>query len=227
MYGVALLTAGITAYYMFRLFFITFLGSYRGDVEPARLGIDHAPGWVMGLPVALLIVPSVLAGWLLFPMDGTSPWARFFASQFPPAAHPALAFAVPDWATSMIALGVVLLGIGVAAARYATSAAQANAVARLRDESLRMPKLLANAFYVDALIDIVFVRGARLLGSVFGRIVDPYVIDAAVRETAVSAQALGSVMRALQSGLVRAYAFVIAVGVGCFLVYYFVAGAPR
>jgi NADH-quinone oxidoreductase subunit L len=246
MYGVGLLTAGITAYYMFRLFFITFLGEYRGNVDPAQLGMApeavgaevahepastgsgeaHAPAWVMNLPVALLIVPSVLAGWLLFSTDGaSSPWSRFFAAQFPTAAQ-ASAAAVPEWATALIALGVVLAGIGVAVARYATRSAQANAVARLRDESLRMPKLLVNAFYVDTLIDGVFVRGARLLGSLFGRILDPHVIDGAVRGVAASAVGFGVLVRALQSGLVRAYALVIVLGVGCFLAYY-VFGIPR
>ncbi|HEY9086085.1 MAG TPA: NADH-quinone oxidoreductase subunit L [Candidatus Tyrphobacter sp.] len=246
MYGVGLLTAGITAYYMFRLFFITFLGEYRGNVDPAQLGMAwepanaggahepappsaglgqaqgsgqaHAPVWVMGLPVALLVVPSVLAGWLLFPLDGTSPWSHFFAAQFP--VHAASGQTVPEWVTALIALGVVLIGIGVAAARYATTTAQAGAVARLRDESLRMPKVLANAFYVDAFLDLLFVRGARLLGSIFGRVIDPHVIDGAVQGVAALSTWLGALVRALQSGLVRAYALIIVVGVGCFLAYY-------
>jgi len=242
LYAVGIATAGITAYYMFRLLFVTFLGEYRGNVDPASVGIaretvqaaphepdgghDRAPAWIMGLPVALLIVPTVLSGWLLFGAGGApSPWARFFATQFAPAS--ASAPPIAEWASSLIVLAFVATGIAVAAWRYATRDATTNAVARLRDESLKMPKVLVNAYYVDALIDFVFVRGARLLGSIFGRIVDPYVIDAAVRETAVSAQALGTAMRALQSGLVRAYAFVVVVGVGCFLVYYFVAGGPR
>ncbi len=244
MYAIGILTAGITAYYMFRLLFITFFGEYRGNVDPAALGITrepaesgpphepegthkhHAPSWIMGLPVALLMVPTVVAGWLLFSSNGgPSPWDRFFASQFP--THVLASSPVPDWVTSAITFAVVLIGFGTAAWRYATREAQKNAVARLREESLRMPALLLHGYYVDALIDIVFVRGARLLGSVFGRIVDPYLIDGAVRETAISAQALGSGVRLLQSGLVRAYAFVIAVGVGCFLVYYFVTGMPH
>lgn len=242
MYAVGILTAGITAYYMFRLLFIAFYGEYRGHVDPDALGVPretarsvphepdaherHAPAWVMGAPVAILMIPTVFAGWLLFGTAGApSPWSRFFATQF---VAPTLAPSpVPEWFTSALTFAVVLAGFAIAAWRYASRAATANAVERLRAESIHMPKVLTNAYYVDALIDFVFVRGARLLGSIFGRIVDPYVIDGAVRETAISAQALGTAMRALQSGLVRAYAFVIAVGVGCFLVYYFVAGAPH
>lgn len=242
MYGVALLTAGITAYYMFRLFFITFLGEYRGAVDPAQLGITrdvvdatashhlehpgHAPAWIMGFPVAVLILPSVLAGWLMYAPGGApSLWARFLAAQFPQQTSSTQL--IPEWVTAIMALGVVLIGIGIAYLRYATRTAQVHAVARLREESLRMPKILANAFYVDPFIDVAFVRGARLLGSIFGRIVDPHVIDGAVRETAISAQWVGGVTRALQTGLVRAYALAIVIGAGCFLAYYFFAGGIR
>ena len=41
LYAVGVITAGITAYYMFRLLFVTFFGSYRGDVDPSELGIRH------------------------------------------------------------------------------------------------------------------------------------------------------------------------------------------
>ncbi len=241
MYAVGIATAGITAYYMFRLLFITFLGEFRGNVDPARLGIkrdavastathgaEHheAPAWIMGLPVAVLIVPTILSGWLLFGSErAPSPWSRFFAEQFSPAlTQPA---PISESVTTIITLCVVLAGIAIAALRYATQAARANAVERLRAEADRMPKVLVNAYYVDALIDFVFVKGAQLLGALFGRVVDPHVIDGAVRESAATAQGLGSLVRDLQTGLVRAYAFVIAIGVGCFVVYYLLAGAAH
>jgi NADH-quinone oxidoreductase subunit L len=222
MYAVALVTAGITAYYMFRMLFVAFLGDYRGDVDPARW---HAPPWTMALPVAALIVPTVIAGWLMFsPNGGPSPWDRFFASQFSSASTPP---AIPEWITSLLAFGFVLAGIGVAALRYATRDAQANAVARLQRESLRMPRLLTNGYYVDASIDLVFIRGARLAGSIFSRVFDPYVIDGIVRGIAASARGAGEAIRDLQTGLVRAYALVIVIGAGCFLLYYFFAGGGR
>ena len=67
LYVVGILTAGITAYYMFRLLFIAFLGDYRGDLDTDHL---HAPGWIMNVPVAILVVPSVAIGGAL--MSGGS-----------------------------------------------------------------------------------------------------------------------------------------------------------
>ena len=123
---------------------------------------------------------------------------------------------------------VVLAGIGIAYVRYATASAQSDAVVRLRNESIHMPAILSNAFYFDAALDLLFVRSSELLGRFFGRYLDPHVLDGAVRETAISAQWLGTLTRSFQTGLVRAYAFILVFGAACFVAYYaIVAGGVR
>jgi len=242
LYAVGIVTAGITAYYMCRLLFVTFLGEYRGNVDPSDLGIrhpelagtpdvhdahashGHAPAWIMNVPVAILIVPTVFAGWLMFGGDN-SPWAHFFAAEFVPSSLPAPA--ISEGVTGIVALLVVLLGAAIAYVRYGTVAARAGAVARLRDESVRMPALLRNAFYFDAALDLIFVRGSEALGTFFSRYVDPHAIDGAVRETAISAGWLGALTRSFQTGLVRAYAFIIVVGAACFIAYYALVGGTH
>lgn len=239
MYAVGIVTAGITSYYMCRLFFMTFLGEYRGDVDPADLGMPpqvpptrhdaedgahgyHAPAWIMNVPVAILIVPTVAAGWIM--IGGNSPWARFFSSLFPIRD---LAAPISENATTLIVLLFVLIGIALAYWRYATKSALENAVPRLRREAERMPAILRNRYYVDAFINGVVVRGSQLLGDFFGRIVDPHVIDGGVREVAFSSQRLGGVVRWFQSGLVRAYAMLLAFGAVCFIAYYAIVGGAR
>ena len=86
-----------------------------------------------------------------------------------------------------------------------------------------MPAVLTNAFYVDYALDLLFVRPSQLLGTVFGRFLDPQVIDGAVRETAFSAQWLGTLVRSFQNGLLRTYAFLLIIGATCFMVYYAIA----
>ncbi len=103
--------------------------------------------------------------------------------------------------------------------------ARANAVARLQAKTERMPALLTNLFYVDAIIELLVVRPAQCLGRVFGQILDPHVIDGAVRDLAFWARWLGTLVRSLQTGLVRAYALVLVFGAACFIVYYAIAGA--
>jgi NAD(P)H-quinone oxidoreductase subunit 5 len=250
LYALGIVTAGITAYYMCRLLFVTFLGSYRGNVDPSDLGIRHpelagtphaAPGtiettaephhehdpmaqWFMIVPVALLIPPTVLIGWLMF--GENSPWSRFFAEQFP---HQTLTAApLSEGLTALITFAAVVVGIAIAYVRYATQPAQANAIERLRTETVRMPAILTNAFYFDAALDAIFVRTSQFLGTLFGRFVDPHVVDGAVREAAFSAQWLGTLVRSFQTGLLRAYALILVFGAACFVVYYaVVAGGAR
>ena len=245
LYALGIVTAGITSYYMFRLFFVTFLGTYRGDVDPSALGmrhpelagtsasshdadhVEHAQNAqrFMIVPVAALIPFTVFAGWLMFGGEN-SPWMHFFEQQFP---HPALAVpAVSETLTTWIVLAVVAVGIGIAYIRYATAGAQINAVPRLRNESIRMPAILSNAFYFDAALDWLFVKPSEFLGRFFARWLDPHLIDGAVRETVFSAQWLGALTRSFQTGLMRSYAFILVFGAACFVVYYaIVAGGFR
>ncbi|MGZ3497318.1 MAG: NADH-quinone oxidoreductase subunit L [Vulcanimicrobiaceae bacterium] len=246
LYAVGILTAGITAYYMFRLFFLTFFGEYRGDVDPSLLGIrhpelqgqpvmetsshepheshDHAPAWIMSVPVMILGVFSVVAGYVMIGGEN-SPWSRFFANVF--KAQTLATPAVSELATSAIVLVCVLVGIAIAYVRYATKDALAEAPARLQRESVRLPALLTHQYYFDDAIEWLFVRPAQALGVLFGRFVDPHVIDGAVRETVISSRWLGTLVRSFQTGLVRAYAIVLVFGAAIFIAYYALAGGAR
>jgi NADH-quinone oxidoreductase subunit L len=232
MWVVGIVTAGLTAYYMSRMLIVTFFGAYRGGIAADELGMPHvelaathdddhghaahAPAWLMSGPVAILMIPAILIGWLAFGGDA-SPWSRFFAPVFP-VDVPATG-TPPDWVTSAIVLVLIVVGAGTAYLRYG------NARALLDAE--RMPAVLTNRFYVDAFISVAIVRPAQALGRWFGSVVDPYVIDAGVREASISANWLGHLFRSFQTGLVRSYALTIAFGIACFAIYYVVIGAGR
>jgi NADH-quinone oxidoreductase subunit L len=226
LYAVGVLTAGITAYYMFRLLFIAFLGEYRGDALSTEHA--HAPAWIMNAPVAILVVPSVAIGGALMVGGESSPWAKFFAPLFDRyAVAPAGAPPISETLTSAIVFALVVIGFAIAWQRYATRGAQANAVERLRSETIAMPAILSNLFYFDAAINLIFVRSAQLMGSVAGRVLDPRVLDGAVRDCVFWARWLGAVVRSFQTGLVRAYALILVFGAACFIVYYAFVGAAR
>jgi hypothetical protein len=67
------------------------------------------------------------------------------------------------------------------------------------------------------------VRTSQLFGTIFGRAIDPHVIDGAVREGVFSAQWLGVLVQSVQTGLLRAYALILAFGAACFIIYYALA----
>ncbi|HEY0396112.1 MAG TPA: NADH-quinone oxidoreductase subunit L [Candidatus Elarobacter sp.] len=247
LYAVGVITAGITAYYMFRLLFVTFFGAYRGDVDPSDLGIrhpelagmastspstaassgshpeeeephHHAPTWLMSWPVAILIVPTIFIGWLDAGPNG--PWKQFFAGFFPRPAEAAATAPIPELASTALVFVVVAIGFAIAYLRYGMPQSLRDAIPRLRTETVRMPGVLVNAYYFDAAYEALLVRPARALGAWFFRFVDPHVIDAGVREAAWSSQWLGHLFRSFQTGLVRAYALSLAFGVVCIMAYY-------
>ncbi len=250
MWFVGVVTAGLTAYYMSRMIFVTFFGAYRGNIDPSELGMRHpelagtaapsghhgeeeehghgghahAPAWLMSGPVAILMIPTTLIGWLAFGGDD-SPWKRFFAPVFPHDVP--TASTPPDWVTSALVLVLIVAGFAVAYLRYGNARALLDAVPRLRTEAVRMPGVLANAFYFDTAIDALFVKPAQAVGRWFGGVFDPRVIDAGVREASISASWLGHFFRSFETGLVRAYALTIVFGVACFAIYYVVIGVAR
>ena len=232
-YATDIVTAGITAYYMFRLLFVAFLGEYRGEAAQARAAAEparrpHAPAWIMNAPVAVLIAPSVAIGAVLMFGGENSPWQRFFAPLFGATSSRAIALPpVSEGVTTLLVFITVIIGFAIAWQRYATRSAQADAVARLRRESERMPALLTNLLYFDWLIERLFVRPAQQLGALFGRVLDPHVFDGAVRDLVYWARWLGTLVRSFQTGLVRAYALILVAGAACFIVYYAVAAGVR
>ena len=240
LYFAGVLTAGITAYYMFRMYFVTFFGAYRGDVPNELLAMppavheepeahdSHAPDWVMQLPVAILIVPTIAAGYVSVGFSGPSAWSRFFGTLFATSnnvAGPVLP--ISEVASSFFVLLLVTAGLVVAYLRYGTPAAQAGAIERLRAEAVGMPPVLVHAFWFDDAIDALIVHPAQALGVAISRFVDPHVIDAGARDLVWIAGALGVIFRKLQTGLVRGYALTIVIGAALFIAYFATLGASR
>ena len=243
LYAIGVITAGITAYYMFRMLFMVFFGEYRGNVDASDLGMRHpelagvhdaghaqaqhahAPAWLMMAPVAILMVPSIFIGWLNVGGEN-SPWAKFIDPQFGPA-QGLTGAPLSEIASTLIVLAIVAAGILIAYLRYATPAFISNAVERLRNETVRMPGVLVHAFYVDAAYEMLFIRPVQAVGGAILRWMDPVVLDGAVWEVAHSAKWLGHLFRSFQTGLVRAYALTIVFGAACFIAYYVVAGGVR
>src|SRR6185295_5804111 len=115
LYAIGLLTAGLTAFYMFRVFALAFLGSFRGDPKAGH-HLHDAP-WTMALPLFVLAVGAVAAGWLGIPeaLGGENRFGRFLepvvaklAVNGVPAEPAALSHAAE--------IGGMLLALGIAVA---------------------------------------------------------------------------------------------------------------
>ena len=223
------LTAGMTAFYMFRLYFLTFEGEFRGNdsalqaqlLAAAGKGGDdhgeghghshaehpHESGWQMAMPLAVLAVPSVLVGLL------GVPWNSRFGFLLDPheAAEVAEHFSWGEFlplAGASVAISVV--GISVAVLAYALRKIDLGTAVAARFPTINA--FLANKWYLDAINDKLFVQGSRKLArSVLE--VDSKVVDGVVNLTGLVTLGSGEGLKYFETGRAQFYALIVFGGV--------------
>jgi NADH-quinone oxidoreductase subunit L len=177
--------AAMTAFYMFRLYHMTFSGTFRGTHEQEH-HVHESPG-TMVLPLQVLAVGSIVAGFLGVPAllgepIGFPNWFEHFLEPVFEPAHHALgevfAAQVPghdvEWALMGASVAIALLGIGVAWSFYKR---HPEIPERLAGSLAGVHRLLLNKYYVDELYGKVFVRGLTLGGGRALHAMDRYVVD--------------------------------------------------
>ncbi len=221
LYGLGLAGAILTAFYMFRLIYMTFYGDERTP-RAAENHIHESP-WTMTVPLVILAVFSALVGLIGLPVffgEKANLFGRFLEGVFGPAAHH-LALST-ETVLVLAATLSALLGIGLAFIFYRRSP---DVPVRLADRFPGIYRLLLGKYYVDEAYDAVvvrpLVRGAELVYEHF----DLKVIDGALDGSAAAAGLAGKGLNVLQSGLVRDYALAFLMGAILFLGFLLI-GAP-
>ncbi|WP_305094723.1 NADH-quinone oxidoreductase subunit L [Prescottella sp. R16] len=203
--SVALLGAGITAFYMTRVMVLTFLGEPRFD--PATEPHEAPP--VMTIPMILLALGSVAAGGLLALGGALDRWLAPVWTEFGSGTeHHDLP--VPAWTVSVATLAVVIVGIGVAWRTYGTRPVPASAP---QDVS-GLTVAARHDLYGDAFDEAVLMRpGQQLVAGL--TVVDDRGIDGVVRAVPALIGAASTALRRLQTGFVRSYALYMFAGAAC------------
>ena len=234
---VGFLTAGMTAFYMFRLYFLTFEGEFRGNdtamqaqllraagrdasEHHAHGGSVHESAWPMAAPLAVLAVPSVLIGLL-----GT-PWNSTFAGLLNPeeAAEMAEHFSWAEFlplAGASVAISVA--GITLAVLAYALRRIDLGQLVAGRLPSIN--SFLVNKWYLDAINEKLFVRGSRKLAREVLE-VDAKVVDGVVNLTGLLTLGSGEGLKYLETGRAQFYALIVFAGVIGLVVLFGVIGTP-
>lgn len=190
MYWVGVITAAMTAFYVFRALFLTFFGRYRGSAHP------HESPAVMLAPLAVLAGLSLAGGYF--------PVTHWLDPVFHTEEGSHAAWAV--WTS--VAAG--LSGIALAYLFYVARPGLADALA----SSLRgLYTLIYNKYFVDEMYDTAVVRpvvsGSR---GFLWKVVDAGIIDGAVNGIGARARDIGGLLRLLQSGNIRNYAAWVVAG---------------
>jgi len=230
LWAAGFLTAGMTAFYMFRLYFLTFEGSFRGndkalqaqllavagkssDHEHAEQGDGHhadhphESGWQMAMPLVVLAVPSVLIGLL------GMPWNSRFAALVDPheAVEMAEHFSWQDFlplAASSVAISVA--GISLAVLAYALHRIDLGQAVAARFPAVN--SFLANKWNLDSINDKLFVQGSRKIARKVLD-VDSKVVDGVVNLTGLLTLGSGEGLKYFETGRAQFYALIVFGGV--------------
>jgi NADH-quinone oxidoreductase subunit L len=208
--------AVLTAFYMFRLIFLTFFGPER--IDPHVKEHLHESPRVMTVPLLILAFFSVVAGYVGLPVVFGKK-ADLFGRFLEPVIrleHEAHLSISAEWLLILVSVAVALCGIYAAYVFYLKSPQTPH---RLVGRFPAVYKLLSHKYYVDEAYGAVFVRPLINGSSAVYDHFDLGVIDGAVDGTAAAAGLAGKVLSAFQSGLVKDYALALLLGVALFLGY--------
>ncbi|MCQ6561912.1 NADH-quinone oxidoreductase subunit L [Paenibacillus mendelii] len=193
LFGVGVVAAFFTAFYMSRLFFLVFAGRPKGEKQA------HDSSWTMTLPLIILAVLAVVTGFVETPWNNT---LGTWLSGGTETTH------TGGGLVMVISAAVGVLGIYLGWLMYVKGTIARDAV------SSRMPwllRLLERKYYIDELYQVVFVRGLRGLGLLL-QAMDDFIIDGIVRCVGGAAVLLGRGGTRLQNGQVQTYGVITLLG---------------
>ncbi len=230
---VGAITAGITAFYMFRLIYLTFHGRERMD-EKTKSHLHESPR-VMTVPLVILAVLSIVGGYVGLPyVFQIGSFTNLIADWLKPVMAPGQALAAEAFAPTVLAaegghstaLELTLMAASVGLAVIAILAARAlyksdhAAVTRLKERFAGVHKLLENKYWVDEFYGATIVRPI-VAGSVFlWKIVDVVIIDGLINGMAALTAGAADTLKFTQSGRVRTYATGFVIGAVLVIAYF-------
>ncbi len=244
LWAVGWITAGLTAFYMFRLIFMTFWGESRvpHDIEHHI----HESPQPMLIPLVTLAVLSIVGGFIGWPkaLWGGEWFGRFLEPVFegnPPVPMHEAAQGM-EYFLMLLSVATAAAGIYVAYRMYVQQPALSD---RVSSAFAGLHRVLLHKYYVDEIYDALFVNRVKDLGSALAafdlgvvdggvnlvgwftrvtaelsRLWDTWVIDGLVNVMAFTVKLLSYPAKILQTGLVQTYAWFITLGVLIFMTYY-------
>jgi len=223
LWAIALVTAGLTAYYMSRQFALVFTGQARWkEARPAEVHEASGPGlpavaheeaeprdptWTMAVPLVVLAMAAVLGGGINFPAWHFNFLSHFLSPIFP-AATGATVSTGTKWALSIVTTAVALTGLGLGLTTWRTAA-----------HPKLEPNFLRKAWYFDDIVSATVSGPLTAMANALAFVMDTKVVDGVVNGVATSLGLSGRVLRKLQNGYIRSYALGIGVGLVVVLVY--------
>ena len=227
---VGFLTAGMTAFYMFRLYFLTFEGDFRGENKELQKklllasninleddneegnaedqhGSLHESPWSMTFPLVFLAVPSIIIGFMGLPWD--SKFARLLDPE--EAEMAANTFNLKEFLPLAIA-SVFIACLGITIAYQAYFAKKINLSILFAKKFPVINNFLSKKWYLDDINEKLFVKGSRKLAKEVLE-VDSKVVDGVVNLTGLVTLGSGEGLKYFETGRAQFYALIVFGGV--------------
>jgi NADH-quinone oxidoreductase subunit L len=196
MYWVGVVTAGMTAFYVWRAFWMTFWGDYRGHGHP------HESSWTMLGPLVVLAVLSIVGGFV------------FNVPEILSGMFPIKEATENGGPGEMVLTGIsVAFGLAGIALSWLMYVVNKDIPEKITSSLGGVYTLVYNKYFVDEAYDAAIVRPlVQGSESVLWKTVDAGLIDGTVNGMGTQSQGVGSLLRLLQSGNIRSYATWVVIG---------------
>jgi NADH-quinone oxidoreductase subunit L len=227
---VGLVTAGMTSFYMFRLWFKTFFGESRFDEhhagehahDPGQAhdghGVHESP-LVMTLPLMILALLSIIGGWVGVPaaLGGHDEIGEFLSPVFATGA-PATE-AVSHGLELGLATVSVLVALGGLYVAYLLYYKKPLTAASYAAKYPALYRIVSNKFYIDEIYQAAIVTPLLMFSRlVLGTLVDGGLVNGSGYGAGAATRGLGSLVRRIQSGNIRSYAGWLALGAAAVII---------
>ena len=203
LYSIALFTALLTAFYMFRLYIITFTGTFRGTNDQKH-HLHESPK-AMTIPLLILALLSIIGGYIGVPeaLGGHHYLSAYLSPVVESVEHNL------THSTEYLLMGLstilVLVAILYAWVKYKNY--------QIEPEAKGLGKVLQNKWYVDELYQKIIVNPLNAVANFFNNIIETKLIDGAVNGVGKGINYGSRQLRWLQSGQVGAYVLLMVIGI--------------
>jgi NADH-quinone oxidoreductase subunit L len=208
---IGFLAAGLTAFYMFRLFFLTFYGPPKFDANHHH---PHEAPSSMRIPLIILAVLSVIGGYIGLPKSlGGANWIEQFLApvfQHEKAASHAEHALSTEYTLMALSIAIALLGLFIAFRFYVKNPTLPE---RIKQKFSFGYRALLNKYYVDEFYGATVVKPFINLALLFWRFFDVKIIDGLANGSASFVGWASQIFRKLQTGYIRNYALGFSLGV--------------
>jgi NADH-quinone oxidoreductase subunit L len=203
----AAIGALMTIFYMLRMYFLTFFGTFRGTHEQEHH--LHESPLTMTLPLIILSILSLFGGFIQLPhLVGGHPYLNNFLSSI-------VALKEEHEAASFGLIMMIVTIIGLAIMYFITK--KKFAVATYNAEYEGIGKILENKYYVDELYDFLFVQPTMAASKLWNQYFDNKVVDGLVFMAGKLVTWSGTTLKYVQSGITGSYIFMMVCAIAIML----------